>query len=431
LIAAAFVVMAVRLGQFVNHNTVNILFWDQWDFLAGLFADADAWTMFRWQHGPQRQGLGGLIIAVLYPATAWNGRADAAASALVMFLAALAALWLVKRVCGSLRAWDAIVPVICLTTTNAESYVLAPNLAHGPLPLLLLVGYALALTVQSHVVRCLALVAINFFSVNTGFTMLMGGVTPILLMLLASAPGLTRRERLIYGTGVAASLATVALFLYGFVPVSATDCFHFPHERPWDYVSYTGLVLARPFGVIAGPSTQVLVGAAIAVGMGAFVTYATLRVLRVRGASQLWLVTCSLAGFAFLFASSTAVGRVCLGLDSANATRYIPYILPGVLALYLVLRTAADASPVAYALLPVLLVLCIAKENDEYSRNEAVTYAGFKQRWRACYLAMHDIETCDTLAGHAIYPAPRATDLQHKLDWLEERGLSLFQDAGR
>src|SRR4030095_16264167 len=78
IIAAAFVVMAVRLALYLNRYAVNLVYWDQWDFLSGLFDGADTWTLFRWQHGPQRQGIGNLIIAVLYTATGWNGRVDGA-----------------------------------------------------------------------------------------------------------------------------------------------------------------------------------------------------------------------------------------------------------------------------------------------------------------------------------------------------------------
>ena len=232
--------------------------------------------MFRWQHGPQRQGIGNLILAVLYPATGWNGRADAAASAVALLLAGLAALWLVKRVCGSLRPWDVVVPLLFLTTTSAETYVVAPNLAHGPLSALLLIGYALALTIPSHGARCVALVILNFLCVNTGFTWLLGVATPVLLLLLACAPQLTTRERSMYAASIVASLASLALFLYGLVPQSATDCFQFPHVRPWEYVPYAGFVLARPFGLMADDDTTPLL-----LGSGAFIGHGGIR--RIRG----------------------------------------------------------------------------------------------------------------------------------------------------
>ena len=74
LVVAAMVFMAIRLADFVNRYAVNIVYWDQWDFLQGLFDGSGLWTLFRWQHGPQRQGLGNLLIAILYPATGWNAK---------------------------------------------------------------------------------------------------------------------------------------------------------------------------------------------------------------------------------------------------------------------------------------------------------------------------------------------------------------------
>ena len=440
IIAVAFVVMAARLALFLNRYTVNIIYWDQWDFLNGLFDGADAWTLFRWQHGPQRQGIGNLILAVLYPVTGWNGRADAAASAVALCLAAVGALWLVKRVCGSLRPWDGVVPLIFLTTTNAETYVIAPNIAHGPLSALLLTGYALALTISSHGARCVALVILNFLCVSTGFTWLLGLATPVMLLLLACGPQLTARERTMYAASIAASLASFALFLDGFVPQTATDCFQFPHVRPWEYVPYAGFVFARPFGLHAGgDTTRLLQGTGAFIAMAGFVGYAAFRLIRVRGDSVFWAVITSLSGFALLFASATAVGRVCLGLDSANASRYIPYMMPSLLAAYLVIRSSASWlirssaswSPVAYVLLPVFLVACIAKERDKLSANEATDYLKYKQRWSECYLSMHDIYACDAWAGHPVYPWPEATRLQQKLDWLEARRYSLFQNSDR
>ena len=432
IVTAALTFLAIRLGEVVNRYAVNIDYWDQWDFLHGLFDGAGTWSLFRWQHGPQRQGLGNLVTAVLYSATGWDGRVDAAATAVVMLLSTIAGLWLVKRLCGPLRPWDVIVPLIFLTTSSAETYVVATNLAHGPLPALLLTSYALALTIPSRTARCITLVLLNFFAVNTGFTLFLGGITLLLLSVQAGAPGRTAHDRILYGAGIAAGVGTLFVFFHGFVPLSATPCFQFPHSRPWEYVPYTGFVLARPFGFLAGDSvSQVLTGTVVALGMTGFVMYAGVRMIQSRGDSAFWAATFSLAGFALLFAAGTAVGRICLEFVSANASRYIPYIMPGMLAIYLVIRRNAAKSPIAFALLPVLLIACIAKETEETSKIEAETFFKYKQRWRDCYLATHDIGVCDASAGHAVYPSPEATHLQKKLDWLEQHRYSLFRTRQR
>src|SRR5689334_8579768 len=84
--ALVFTALALRLLFFVDRYAVNLLYWDQWDFLNGLFDGADPWTLFRWQHGMERQGLGNVMSAVVLSVTGWNSKADVAAAALVMIL---------------------------------------------------------------------------------------------------------------------------------------------------------------------------------------------------------------------------------------------------------------------------------------------------------------------------------------------------------
>jgi hypothetical protein len=279
-------------------------------------------------------------------------------------------------------------------------------------------------------------VIVNFFCVNTGFTLLLGAVTPAILLILAAGPHLAVRERAIYAAGLAASLATIALFLHGFVPLPAVDCFQFPALRPWEYLPFAGFILTRPFGMDASAATgRLVIASAGAIAMAMFVAYAVWRFIRARGESVVWGLATALASFSFLFASTTAVGRVCLGFDTANASRYVPYILPGLLAIYLVIRTSTERSRLARGLMPVLLLGCVLTETSRVKNAtaEAEAYFTFKSRWRNCYLTRHDISMCDSFAGHAVYPPfqAEATHLQQKLDFLEARGFSLFLDDQR
>ena len=72
LVGATFAICLVRLAGFAKDNAVNLLFEDQWDFLAPLFEGKGPWACFFWQHGPHRQGLGGLIDWFLYRAADWD-----------------------------------------------------------------------------------------------------------------------------------------------------------------------------------------------------------------------------------------------------------------------------------------------------------------------------------------------------------------------
>ena len=63
--------------------------------------------------------------------------------------------------------------------------------------------------------------------------------------------------------------------------------------------------------------------------------------------------------FALVFAFTTAVGRVCLGLATADSSRYIPYVLPGLLAVHLVLRCGVPAGRMQVAALAVFVSICV------------------------------------------------------------------------
>jgi hypothetical protein len=392
---------------------------------------ASPWTLFRWQHGVERQGLGNLISAVVLSETGWNAKADAATAAVLMLLTCVSALWLVKRICGRMSPWDVTVPLIFLTTTNVETYVITPNLAHGPLSALYLVTYALSLTAASHVHRATLIAAVNFLAVNTGFTVLLGGITPIVLLISIFLPGLRRRDRIVYSGAFAASVATVAHFVHGLVWFPAVACFQFPYDHPWEYVPFAGRVLARPVNPKIGFLPGEPLGTAFAVIATAFTCYAVFRALRSRGNSALWNVAVVLMGFTVVFAAATAVGRVCVGIVAADSSRYIPYVLPGLLAVYLVLRCGLPSGRWQIVALGLFFFVCLGKESSARSRREAAHESGLKRAWHDCYLAVHDIAKCNATAGRPVYPSPEATDLQRKLDWLEARGYNLFQDRDR
>ena len=70
--------LASRLFWLLSRYAVNIFFSDQWDFNnSTLFEQHTFWQIFRWQHGPHRQGLGGVISKLLEPLFHWNSRSEA------------------------------------------------------------------------------------------------------------------------------------------------------------------------------------------------------------------------------------------------------------------------------------------------------------------------------------------------------------------
>src|SRR4051794_13272682 len=94
LVAIVFVIYAVRLFRLISRYAVNIFFADQWDFNnATLFERHSLWQIFRWQHGPHRQGAGALFERLVDPLFGWNSRTESFVVGGLIVAAAIFALW--------------------------------------------------------------------------------------------------------------------------------------------------------------------------------------------------------------------------------------------------------------------------------------------------------------------------------------------------
>ncbi len=137
----AFVTSAIvffgRLWHLVWTNVVNVPFLDQWDFLRPFLGGEGLWAAFRYQHGPHRQGLGSIVIAVSNGLSGWNMNALSLVTTCVLFLAFVIAVRLRVVLYGPLQVWDLLIPAIFFRLSQYESFVFAANPAHGALPLVL------------------------------------------------------------------------------------------------------------------------------------------------------------------------------------------------------------------------------------------------------------------------------------------------------
>src|SRR5262249_50425959 len=148
---------------------VNVVFWDQFDYLAGLRDGAGVWQLFSWQHGPHRMGLGYLFIAALYRLSGWDERAQSFATGALFLLALALALALRRRAAGPLTWTDCCIPALLLTTAQFEVFIGTPNAAHGPIPLLLVLAAPFVWLVRNGGWRALAGGVLALCAAFTGF----------------------------------------------------------------------------------------------------------------------------------------------------------------------------------------------------------------------------------------------------------------------
>lgn len=432
IVAGAFIVgLVAHRVHLVATSAVNVPFWDQWDFYTPLFQEQGPWAWFMHQHGPHRQGLGALLTGGLAQLTAWDLRGDALISLATTIASAALGVLLARR-CGiGGPASAALIFALTLTTRQYELWVGPANPAHSPLPVLLLLLYAWAWFIAAPGRRLAVQASLVGLMIFTGFGIFGGAVGTALLLLEATTLWRERNRATALRATLALAVVVAAwiVFFHGYVWEPAEPNFHFPHDRPWEYVgfivmmfsSYAGwknpLTLTLPLG-----SVLLLAVSAVAVLHGRRLFDRTVSDRRVH------LALFALAATTLLFCLNTAVGRIGLGWRAGGyPSRYVAMLVPGLLAVYLTLqrgprRNWRHATTVAFALLAVWNGL-LPSSGD---RRAIDGFRRSREAWRDVYLQTGSQAEADRASiavnGYPIYPG----DVGARLDYLRQHRLSLF-----
>jgi hypothetical protein len=437
VVGIGFVVLAVRLFRLISRYAVNIFFSDQWEFnTPTVFQHRSLWEMFRWQNGPHRQGLGALLSYAIEPHFRWNSRTESFLIGILVVIAAACALWLKSRLFGPLVLSDVCIPLIFFTPTQFGQIFVAANLAHGPLPLLLMVLYCLAWTILSVPWRYVLILGINFLLIYTGFGLFIGVITPVIfvadyLLNLRHLP----RGKYYFACSVLVSLASFASFFWGYVGDTAVDCKPDAFQSPQTYVRFVSLMFANVIGVKGLGGHEALAGAIL---IGCMLSALALNLGNLRATaganSYKYMIAAVLIFYTLLFSAIAAYGRSCLGLAEAQVSRYVMYLELGLTGLYFSVLTIHDR----FLRTALLIMFTALLANTIRVRPEDKTtmefFAGVKRSWKACYLIYSDVDICDKVAGHWILNDQEGTEytrlkLEGMLDYLKRTKQNLYSDG--
>ena len=430
VVAASCIVLSVRLFELISNYAVNVFFSDQWDFNdAPLFQEHSLWEMFRWQHGPHRQGLGAVLAHFVEPRFGWNSRSEAFFVGILVVTATLCALWLKARLFGAISFFDVCIPLLFLNPLQFETLFMTANLAHGPLPLLLLLLYCLAWTIRRLPVRYGLVLLINFLTIYTGFGLFLGVITPIAVaadyfLELKDVPA----GKAYLFVSLLVSLASLGSFFIHYIFQTAADCSPNFLRDPWSYLQFTFLIFANLLGVQGVDLFPLIIGAIVVATMGAGLAL-SLRGLWTQGktGSAHWAAAI-LITYSLLFNLNAAYGRSCLGLIAAQASRYVIYGDMGLLGLYfffLTVRKSDRQRSLLFVLTGALVATIPIRQHDASTMGY---YASGKAAWRSCYLSLEDIQQCDQFTHFQVYPRPERNDLKHKLEFLKRTKQNLYSD---
>lgn len=431
LTGGIFALGLARLGSVVRDCAVNLPFQDQWDLLRPMFAGAGPWASFTLQHGPHRQGLGGLINWVVYTGTGWDVRAEAWTAVVILALAALAAVALAVRLRGRLAWTDAAFPLLLLAPVNWETMLLTPNISHGILPLLLTLALALAWTAPDRPAKPVLLAGLGFLALFTGFAacafLVSLGLAVVRLARLPADEPAYRRWRWLVPAGFGLALL---LFARGYVWSPAVPNWRFPVDNVLDYPRFLALMYANLAGWREISAPALLTGGSLlALVLAAFAW--ALRAVAWGTSSPRAVAVLVLTGTSLVFGAFTAIGRLPAGIEAAFMWRYLPLLLPALVGFALALEAWAGSAPARLRLLAGVagvLPALVVWGNFTPDRYAAVVADG-KRQWIAAYLATHDLAAANQRSDFFVYRgAPESALIAERLRWLEERRLTFFRD---
>ncbi len=431
------ILLGARLLWLTDLYAVNLLFGDQWDFYTPLFRGLGVWEAFGWQHVTHRQGFCFLVMEACAHISGWNSRVDAFANVVIVCLSAGAALVLKRRILGPVRWYDSAIPLMFLTPLQWEIFLIAPNPSVGSFPQLLLILYCMAWLISDRSLRYAGVLLLNFLSVFSGYGFFVGVITSVLLVadVVVSLRDGPRRHAFAAIMALGVCMLTNAVFLAGhvFVAGAVPPCFRFPDPRPWLYPLYMALTHSGLFGLRDLPRWVAVVPGGVFLGCAVMVLLFRIRRLIGKPSSDrgLDLVVAILIGFSLMYCTTLAVGRLCFGLDLARGSRYVTYLVPCALGVYLHL-IATRSRRTANFLLALLMVGLVWGALPLGKADMAVIeeHNTGQRRWKEVFLNTGSIETADRVAGYRLHPDPERTGLQEKLEYLRKHRLNLYLDSG-
>ena len=447
LIAAGAIIALLSLNWVaaVARFQVEGIYWDQWMFLEPMFKGEGWLALFTQQHGPHRQGIAFIITSWIMEWSGWDTRVEALWGASLLMVAAVMALVWKYRLTGRLGWIDLWLPLAALGMRQYENIILVPNASHSMFPLVLMWSAALVILRELSVRRWLALGVIGVLALFTGFALFVWGAL-MGLVVLVSARELWRKQyqNLVGpGAGAAILLAGLGWFLHGYLFNPASPGATFPHYPLGDYPLFVVRMLASRMGMLGGGSEAmfwgwIVLGLAIAGwGIGCW------RIVRSDQIAAPLLATVFFLTVGLGYAVFTALGRVHLGVEGGEASRYTPLMISfwvGVVAWTATAKWRGlhiGAAILGWAMVVVPWMDMWDRPWRDWpgtlgmsqrSRTAIVWTTSYKTKWLLAWQETGDWREAEKQVPNGVHPGSEGSPLGEQIEFLAERRLSFLGD---
>lgn len=418
-----------------NIYSVNVLFWDNWNFWGPMFnTDTSIWDMFNKQHGPHKMGIGYFHLYIVAVLSDWNLRTEALSLIIVTLISSIAFLWLKYRLFQRWNYFDAIIPFLCLGFAHYEIYFNVTNPALNAYPLLLIVCIGLVLTMKDNIAKYALLIILGFFSTYTGFAIFAGLIIPIYCLFESIRAFVRESDTKSRVTPIIATLLSsfgfASFFLdYRFLP--AVPNFKFPHDPAYEYVQFLAGYWSHYFKLGNHTEISYLI-AIIVVGAATFSIWNCLRFIFKENSEmrRTSVVIAFFVLFSFIFSLNAAIGRVSIHTNAGMTSRYLIFFAPFWIACYMLLTQYKSTLKNSLVSIVFLGLLCYGEWSFQIEqRPNLSSLAQKKSEWVTSYRVNNDFLQSNAETGFKVYPWERDYDrFNTYTQYMEEHNLGFMAD---
>jgi hypothetical protein len=392
----------------VNAQAYNLVFSDQIDLFMGYLQKENLLTLFFQQHGPHRQGMGAILMLPVLKFANWDMRALSYLTTLIMVLGTCF-LFLSMRYKKILLLPSMAIIIMSLSLGSEELLTVTPNISHSALPFFfscaifwLILRYRLIGLWPNA-----AILIIVILSLFTGFGIFIF-FSYFLVFSLHLAGDLIKKAKM-SGGSIALIVATyvllivsLVLFFINYSFSKGEGCSATALSNMSDVVKYAFAVASIPLGgsnlgVYAVPIGFTVISVLSVTGL-----LALRNLLSHRDMTSFALLVVILASGGFVI--NVAIGRHCLGIDSAYASRYYQFTTLGILGTLFALGIwCREISSILVNTLAIILIGVTLIYVNPTMKRMGTDFYGHKNNFVLCIQRGESVHECN--AKFTIYPA--------------------------
>ena len=415
IVWVVFFIVSAYLMWAVNKFNSNLAFSDQIDIFYGYLTKQDLLTLFLQQHGPHRQGIGAIIMLPALWLANWNFSVISYITCLIMILSAYFLIL-------TLRAYQTnpITAIACilviLSLGTAELLTVTPNISHSTLPILfsLIIFWLNTKSPLTSTTTEIVVLTLAIGALFTGF-----GIFVFLSYLTISflkqrfflrevqnnlnqPASKIKFSKISIGTYFVIGVSIMVFFInYQSSAATAEGCTATAIDNFFNVLKYSFSVASIVLGGSQFPAISSAFGFFIVLSFFLLSIFSLVKIIKNKDRVAMNCLFLILISIGFIF--NVALGRHCLGADSAFSSRYYPLASIGLIGVLVALdHFCRKYYPWVPKILSVVVIALTLAVVFPLGLKLMSQYHEHKNNFIACMLNNDSLRFCNDL--FKIYP---------------------------